>query len=213
MTHTLHRRGDIKSLKSDFVILATPAIGINDVGSGEKLKQILKIAKKHGISNIGNLVDGSLYSGMNFEQIEQKLKDGGRVRGVFSDRGKLNGFLKEVAKADFGLSITVSGLIDDISELSKEIGLTPHTINLSLGIWGRRDLLPKERILEFTTMCGHSLISTNLVKRCLEDIEKGKISEEAAIRKMAKTCVCGIFNPVRAKYLIEKAKSRKCSAD
>ena len=69
MTHTLHRRGDIKSLKSDFVILATPAIGINDEGSGEKLKQILKIAKKHGISNIGNLVNGSLYSGMSFRQI------------------------------------------------------------------------------------------------------------------------------------------------
>ena len=41
MTHSLHRRGAPETLENDYVLLVTPAVGINHVGSKEKLQKIL----------------------------------------------------------------------------------------------------------------------------------------------------------------------------
>lgn len=209
MTHSLHRRGDAESLKEDFVVLATPAIGFNDEGSGPKLKEILRIAKETGVVNIGDVIHGSIYSGVDFDQIESNLKDGGRVRGVFADKQKLREFLQKVRDRDTGLSLTVSGLMDDVFEVARGLGITPHSVNLSLGIWGKQSLLPGGEILEFTTMCGHGLISSELVKQCLKDIRAGSTTKEEAVERLAKPCVCGLFNTVRAKHLIDKELSSK----
>ncbi len=209
MTHSLHRRGDVESLKEDFVVLATPAIGFNHEGSGPKLKDILRMAKESGVVNIGDVIHGSIFSGADFDQIESHLKDGGRVRGVFADKEKLREFLQKARDKDAGLSMTVSGLMEDVFEVANDLGLTPHSVNLSLGIWGKRILLPSEEILEFTTMCGHGLISSELVGQCLRDIKTGSITTDQAVEKLAKPCVCGLFNTVRAKHLIEKAISSK----
>jgi hypothetical protein len=46
MTHTLHRTGDIESLKKDFPMLTHVARGFNDVGAGERLKQMAEISEK-----------------------------------------------------------------------------------------------------------------------------------------------------------------------
>ena len=123
---------------------------------------------------------------------------------VFSEKSKLRSFLNAVRRRDFGLSITVSGLIQDVFEIAKDIGVEPHTVNLSLGIWGKKDLLPSENILEFTTMCGHGLVSSQLVRQYLDYVKNGKITGEKAVPKLAKPCVCGLFNPVRATHLIER---------
>jgi hypothetical protein len=39
---------------------------------------------------------------------------------------------------NLGLSVTVSGLIEEIFDICKELGIKPHSINLSLGVWGKR---------------------------------------------------------------------------
>jgi len=69
-------------------------------------------------------------------------------------------------------------------------------------------LLPDEDILSITTMCGHHMISPNLVKKLVEDVKKGKITPEKAAWKLATFCPCGIFNHVRAEKLIEELKNK-----
>ncbi|NIO07214.1 MAG: hypothetical protein GTO40_04150, partial [Deltaproteobacteria bacterium] len=76
---------------------------------------------------------------------------------AFHGREKLKEALIRLKEADEGISIVVSGLIDRVREIVSEIGLNPHTINLSLGIHGRTDRLPPPDIRQFTTMCGHGM--------------------------------------------------------
>jgi hypothetical protein len=54
-------------------------------------------------------------------------------------------------------------------------------------------------------MCGHGLTSSGLVEKMIEDIRKGKTSPQKASEKLAKPCVCGIFNTTRAAELLATA--------
>ena len=51
--------------------------------------------------------------------------------------------------------------------MAAEVGLNPHTINLSLGIHGGTEALPPAEIRQFTTMCGHAMIAPHLVEDAL----------------------------------------------
>jgi len=203
MTHSLHREGDKKNLKNDFVILITPAIGFNDKGSGLKLKKALDILLDEGVANIGDVEHGSIMSGLDSKSLKSYLEDGKRIRASISDKTKLKKILKMLKKEDFGLSVTVSGLIDSIFSISEEVDLKPHTINMSLGVWGKKDILPSKRILEITTMCGHHMISRYLVEDMVSKIKAGLISPETVTERIGKLCVCGIFNPDRCKKLLK----------
>jgi len=204
MTHSLHREGDIESLKNDYVILITPAIGINDKGSGKKLQKYLEILIEEGITNIGDVEHGSIMSGIDSKTFTSYLKDGKRIRASIADETKLKKILERIKKEELDLSITVSGLIDKIFDMSKKLAISPHTINMSLGIWGNKELLPPKEILEITTMCGHHMISKNLVTDMISRIQKGKITPEKATENIGKLCVCGIFNPERCRTFFEK---------
>ena len=61
-----------------------------------------------------------------------------------------------------------------------------------------------EEILDITTVCGHSIVSFNLVRRMATEVSKGMISLEEAGRIMARPCSCGIFNPKRAEDLLRQ---------
>ncbi len=84
------------------------------------------------------------------------------------------------------------------------MGLSPHTVQYSLGTFGRTDRLPPEDTLEVTTMCGHHLVSPNLVKKMLLDLSRNRISLEEAAQTLAKQCQCGVFNPTKAMRLLEE---------
>lgn len=88
-----------------------------------------------------------------------------------------------------------------------EVGLKPHTISYSLGIWGKRQLLPKAEILDITTMCGHAMTSAYLVNRAIEEVKAGRKSAEAAAVEIARPCACGCFNTARAAELLQQAAS------
>jgi len=64
--------------------------------------------------------------------------------------------------------------------------------------------LPSEEIIELTTMCGHHCISPQSVENYVNLIKIGKITVEKATENLAKPCVCGIFNPKRAKMILKK---------
>ncbi|MDI3535312.1 MAG: hypothetical protein PWQ82_1677 [Thermosediminibacterales bacterium] len=204
MTHSLHRRGNLENLKDDYVVLVTPAVGINHKDSKEKLRKIIDKIFELGPNNIGSYETGTVFSGATIEQIKEQLSETPRVRCCFDDKEKVKKLIKFIKDNDFGLSVTISGLIDDVKSMAKEENLSPHSINLSLGIYGKTDELPSEEVLEFVTMCGHGMISRYLVEKLIDDVKKGRKTPQKAAEIMAKPCVCGIFNVKRAKQLLEK---------
>ena len=100
--------------------------------------------------------------------------------------------------------MVVSGLIDRVREIAAEVGLDPHTINLSLGIHGATDKLPAADIRQFTTMCGHAMIAPGLVRDALRKVKTGKLDSWNASLLLAQPCACGIYNPYRSQELIEE---------
>jgi hypothetical protein len=196
MTHTLHRRGDQKSLSEDYVMLIMPAKGINEDDAQEKLHQIWELLESHKphLVNFGNAT--SLKKSVN------RL-----IHAVFKDRERLKACLKEIKERDFGLSVVLSGLYSDVEKLCAEIGLAPHTVEHSLGIHGNTEKLPDEDVLEITTMCGHAMVSTSLVTHLADRIESGEMNFKDASTELSRGCACGIFNPYRAEKLLKKLVS------
>ena len=96
MSHSLHRRGSICSLKDDFVILVTPAVGINHEGSGPKLWKVLDIITEIGPNNIGSYETGTIYSGVTIEEIRNSMPETPRVRCCFDSKEKMFEVLRRI---------------------------------------------------------------------------------------------------------------------
>jgi len=205
MTHTLHRIKNTKEFEDDYVVLAMPAKGINDDENVvKKMKKFINIFSKHNPVNIGGIGIGHLYNSTSEKIINSVTRDLPMVHGVFSNKDDLVAVLKEIKNEDMGISITVSGLSEWVNYCAKEVGLRRHSINYSLGIWGNKTKLPNEKYLEITTMCGHSMVSANLLKKMIAEIKKGTKSIDQAASELAKPCSCGIFNVEKAKKIIEE---------
>lgn len=209
MTHSLHRRGCKESLKDDFVILITPAVGINHENSGPMLWKILDIITDVGPNNIGSYETGTIYTGVTIEQIKESMPETPRVRCCFDSKEKMFEVLKRIKELDAGLSVTISGINEDVLEMANKLDIKAHSINYSLGIFGRTELLPPEEVMEFITMCGHGMISKDLVIKTINDVRKGKKTLRDAAKIIAQPCVCGIFNVDRAEKLLSKYVSRQ----
>jgi len=204
MTHSLHRKGSRDSLQNDYVVLITPAVNINHKDSKNKLMEILDIIKEIGPVNIGSYDCGNIFTGATVEKIQNSLSETPRVRCVFDSYEKVKNLVAELKKREYGLSVTISGLIDNIMLLSRENDIKPHSINLSIGVYGRVENLPDESVLHIVTMCGHGMVSERLVKKAVERVEKGIWDVEKAAQEITKPCHCGIFNVERAKQIINK---------
>ena len=141
MTHTLHRRGDQKSLSEDYVMLIMPSKGINEDDAQEKLHQIWELLESHKphLVNFGNATTGNSHT-TDLDTLKKSVNR--LVHAVFKDRERLKACLKEIKERNFGLSIVLSGLYSDIEKLCAEIGLAPHTVEHSLGIHGNTEKSP-----------------------------------------------------------------------
>ncbi len=202
MTHMLHREGTLSNLADDYPMLAIRAKGYNHDGNVWRMKKILEIASRYPLANFGDVRNGSKFT-TNLEQILASDLDPPLVHMVFTNTEDLTRCMADLKAADLGISVVVSGVFEEIFKCCKKAGLRPHTVNYSLGVRGRTDKLPPKEVLEITTMCGHALVAPNLVKKLVNDIEKGKETCDGAAAKLAKNCVCGIFNPRRASELLQ----------
>jgi len=203
MTHTLHRRGDLESLSEDYVMLIMASRDVNLEGSEEKMKQIWDLLSRHeaDLVNYGNITAGNSRQ----IQIRELGKHPSRLmHAVFKDRERLKSCLREIKERNFGLSVVISGIYEEVEKICEEIGLKPHTVEYSLGVHGRTDKLPDEEVLDITTMCGHAMVSPNLVLHMAKEIKEGRINSEDAAKDLCKGCACGIFNPFRAEKLLRK---------
>lgn len=209
MSHSLHRRGSACSLKDDFVILVTPAVGINHEGSGSKLWQVLDIVTEVGPNNIGSYETGTIYSGVTIEEIRNSMPETPRVRCCFDSKDKMFEVLRQIKALDLGLSITVSGLNEEILDMCGQLDIHPHSVNYSVGIHGATEKLPPQELLEIITMCGHGMISRDLVAKAVKEVQSGRKTPHEAAVMVAQPCVCGIFNVTRAEKLLKKYLPKK----
>jgi len=196
MTHTLHREG-INKDSNDYVFLAM--VEGNDPQKLDNLAELFKIILKHKPLNY---TGKALFPDLNAEQLSQIYKRIKIGMAVFDRREDLFSALKEIKDRELGVSVVVSGLFSHVGEDCRKLGLPMHTVNYSLGIWGKTEKLPGSKLTEFTTMCGHGLVSFNLVQTLLKEIRMGKKSIAEASEILAKPCVCGVVNTTRAQELL-----------
>jgi hypothetical protein len=209
MSHSLHRFGTIDSLKKDFCIYARAARGVNRENCGDKLRKILSINLSEKFANFGSSHSGKCHlDGLEAEEYAKTLDDSYGIMVNYSDAEAVTNVLRKLKQADIGISIVVSGLIDEVGRVARDAGLKPHTASLSLGIYGKKSLLSSKSTLQFTTMCGHSLVGTNFVESVIDRFMRGKISSREAAVILAKPCTCGIFNPDRCEAMLEAMKSQ-----
>ncbi len=206
MTHTLHREGSVESLKNDYLLLITPAMGYNDEGAAEKIRKLIDIVFDVGPINYGcyELGKNILSDKIDIDVIKDETRDNSRIRCVFNSKEKFKEVIKRVVEEDLGLSVTLSALQEPIEDILKELNIDPHSVNNSLGVVGDLDKLPDENFRKITTMCGHAMVSSHLVKDLLLKIKKDRMSVEKASVELAKPCLCGIFNQERAAILLEE---------
>jgi len=205
MTNTLHRRGTPENLKRDYVIFAHTSKGINEEGSGPKIQEFMRICLKYHPVNIGDGHLGNiLQDEIKMEKLISNQKDGSGAAAVFTDLSTLQKVVEELIQADLGLSIVVSGLLDEVQACCRKSGIERHSVIQSLGIWGAKERLPEREILEFNTLCGHGLVSFNLIRKMIEFVKLRRLTPKEAAKIMGKCCQCGVFNPARAERLLAR---------
>ena len=203
MTHSLHRSGTVDSQRGDYVWFMYQAKGVNDKEIAPKAMEFIAAAEVVGSENWGDVKSGSVLE-YPVEEIRSKVTDRSRLRGVFTRREQVVDFLKIIKEKELGLSVIIAGVLEEVLPACKEAGVTPHTINYSLGVWGKKELLPSEEIRAVTTMCGHHQIAPQFVEKKVQEVRKGRKSPEEAAKELALFCPCGIFNQVRAAKLLEE---------
>ena len=201
MTHTLHRQGSKESLDKDYIFLCMAAKGFNEDGADEKMREFLRIMMRHNPVNAGDMRSGNMFNS-NMDDIVSKVSSTSIVHGVFTDSDTATKVLQELKDADLGMSVVVSGPFDSVDCICEAAGLKPHSVDFSGGIWGNTKKLPAKEVQEVTTMCGHAMVASNLVKSLVDDLKAGQVTADEAGKELAKQCACGIFNPDRAAKLL-----------
>lgn len=215
MTHTLHRVGDRESLEKDYVVYALASnvemLRGNEPlyeNTRELLTEFMEICSRHRPVNAGCIYpDRVPYSktfakGDTWEKMRAEMMDYTETLAAFDDKESLERVLEDLKEADLGLSVVVSGIFDEVFECCKGAGLKPHTVNIALGVLGRRELIPPRKTLDVVTMCGHGLVSRYLVEDLVGKIREGQISAEDAAKQLGANCVCGAFNTARAAEIL-----------
>lgn len=220
MTHTLHRYGQPEDFTDDYIVTAMPARGYNDAHCVEKQKIFLRTALEHDPINIGNSKKGAAHRATKdlrptvhwnrnhspdpqwvIDEIDQPTT----VSAVFDDYGKVKAFLAELKELDLGISVNISGVATEADRCCRDVGMTRHSIEFSLGFQGATEKLPDDASRRVATMCGHGMVSSTLSKKMIEWVRSGRRTPEEACAYMARFCVCGSFNPARAERVLREA--------
>ena len=206
MSHSLHRFGTVENLKNDYTFYARSSRYVNRDGCGPKLRKIFDIMLSEKAVNFGHS-EREPNPDQTTEEYAAVLENAYGFSGCFSDKETLTSFLTKYKAADTGISLVVSGLIDEIVDVAKKLDLIPHTAFLSLGIIGKKTLLPEDKLLEITTMCGHGMVSSPLASTVIKKIKSGKMTPDEGAQLLAQPCPCGIFNTVRCRELLKQITS------
>jgi hypothetical protein len=223
MTNTLHRYGDSESFYDDYLIFASPSSGKNDADSVPKLKAFLEMALPFNPVNIGDPVHGGALRPSrdlttianwkrdmtpNFRAVIDGINEPASVVAIFNNQEAAAQFLKTVVEADLGLSVNISASVEGADQCCQAAGIPRHSVGYSLGFEGAVEKLPNTQLLMLTTMCGHGMISASLAKKMIDWVKEGRRTPEQAVTYMTRFCSCGVFNPLRAKRILEDARKK-----
>ena len=209
MTNTLHRQGLAEDLRQDYTIFVHTAKGINREGSAGKIREFMRICLKHNPVNMGDMKIGSMHQdNVQMDELISRQTDGTVGAAVFTDLDTLGQVVEELIRADLGICINISGLMEEVQECCRKAGISRHSAEHSLGVWGAKDRLPEREVQEFNTMCGHGMVSFSLIRKMIEQVRLRRMTPRRAALMMAKCCMCGAFNPARAEALLNKMLER-----
>jgi hypothetical protein len=181
----------------------------NDKGAGEKLKKIFRLVADTNPDNLADDNLGGRHTGYTDVEILGHMGDKAYVGAAFSDRSRLKEALRKIKEADLGMSVVVSGNYKAVFDILKEIGLKPHTVNMSLGIYGNKALLPDREVLAISTMCGHGMVTRQRIENIVKEMKSGKLNAEEGGKMLAGTCTCGVFNPKLAAQILQRASEKE----
>ncbi len=232
MTNTLHRYSEHYAferpanpapVRDDFIVFAMASRGINDDDLIEKYRAFLRLALKHNPVNLGDATKGGmlrprrdLNPRVHWQREQQPHPDDviagieghTTVAAVFNNYQDMKAFVAEVRDAQLGLSVNISAPIEEADLCCREIGITRHSVEYSLGFCGRVDRMPEATVLELTTMCGHGMVSAHLAKKMIDWAKENRRSPAEVARTMARFCSCGVFNISRAENIINEARTK-----
>jgi hypothetical protein len=223
MTNTLHRFGDSESFHDDYVVFAIACKGKNDQDALPKLRRFLEIALEYKPVNLGDARHGGALRpsrGLNplshwkldikpdFMAVINGLDVATTCAAVFDDRVAAEDFVKRIKEESLGLSVNVSTSIDGAEQCCHHACLARHSVGYSLGFEGKTEKLPNSQVLMLSTMCGHGMISHSLAKKMIDWVKEGRRTPEQAVSYLTRFCSCGVFNPSRAKRILQDARTK-----
>jgi len=126
---------------------------------------------------------------------------------VFDNRAAAEEFLKAVKAADLGLSVNISTSIDAGEQCCYAACIPRHSVGYSLGFEGKTEKLPASQELLLTTMCGHGMVGRGLARKMIDWVKEGRRTPEQAAAYLTRFCSCGVYNPARAKRILEMGRS------
>jgi hypothetical protein len=223
MTNTLHRFGDAESFRDDFIVFAIASKGNNDQDALPKLRRFLEIAIEYKPVNLGDARHGGAFrpsTSMNpmahwkrdikpdFAAVINGLDAATTCAAVFDNRVAAEDFVKRIREEDMGLSVNISTSIEGAEQCCHHAGLPRHSVGYSLGFEGKTEMLPNSQVLLLSTMCGHGMISHSLAGKMIDWVKEDRRTPDQAVSCLARFCSCGVFNPSRAKRILEDARNK-----
>jgi len=153
---------------------------------------------------MGSMEVGNLGRGMPIKEIVNNITDAAICQAAFDDKATVIEVLKALKEADLGISVTISGLTEEVKDIMKRAGVGdyPHTTNLALGFMGKLEKVASDDVRLITTMCGHHMISKRIVENLMEMMKDGRTTPMDAAIRLSKQCTCGAFNTVRAAQIL-----------
>ena len=224
MTNTLHRLGDAESFRDDYIVFAMAAKAAYDDTTLSKLKRFLQIAVEYKPVNLGDARHGgalrpsrSMFPtahwkrdiALDFDAVIAGMDRPTTCAAVFDNRVAAEDFVKRLKEEDLGLSINISTSIDGAEQCCHHACIPRHSVGYSLGFEGKTEQLPSSQVMMLSTMCGHGMVSHSLAKKMIDWVKEGRRTPEQAVTYMTRFCSCGVFNPSRAKRLLQEAVDDK----
>ncbi len=206
MTNTLHRKGTREELRVDFVVFATPSRSMSPELPG-KLRRFTDICLKNNPVNMSRIENMALRR-VDPKRIREQMKDEIGITATFDNLEAVCSVIAELKEADLGIPINVSGLLEEVRECCRKVKIERHSVEQSLGVFGATDKLPPREIWEINSLCGHGMVSFNLIKKIIDEVKLGRLTPEHGAALLAKPCECGAFNPTRAGQLLERLRMK-----
>lgn len=225
MTNTLHRFGTAESFVDDYVIIAIPAKGSKTQGDTvPALKRFMELALEYDPVSIGDSLHGgsmrptrhqhalehfgSRPTTPDFETVLEDINKATTFAAVFDKKENAEKFVARLKEEDMGVSINISSSVSNAQECCQAAGLKRHSVGYSLGFEGIPDNDPNRHVLMLSTMCGHGMISQTLARKMIDFVKENRRSPDEVVAAMGRFCSCGIFNPSRARRIIEDARKK-----